>query len=174
MFNDDARFNFYVHMASDWGGERVEDFGDEMLSENQYQDIIKSVLKYGIQINHDSHLAHLNYQGSICYASRKNSIVIGSDGLLYKCTGDFEFEKNQVGMLTEKGEMQYNENYSLWLGGLHESDEKCKNCFFSACCLSNNCPAVRVRGLKNETCSFEKEHLGLFLELFDKNLFSSL
>lgn len=173
-FNDDARFNFYIHMASDWGGERVSAFSNEILSESQYRDIIRSIINYGIQLNYDSHYSHLNYQSCICYASRRNSIVIGSDATLYKCTGDFEFEKNNVGKLTLNGELQYNQNYDLWLGGIHEVEDKCKNCFYGACCLSNNCPAVRVRELSNDTCSFEKENLGLFLELFSKNHFSVL
>lgn len=145
-----------------------------MLAKKQYRNIIKSILQYGKKINLTSHFSHLNYQGCVCYASRKNSIVIGSDGTLYKCTGDFEFEKNKVGTLTHNGVLQYNKNYILWLGGINERDSKCDNCFYSACCLSNNCPAVRVRGLSNEVCSFEKEHLGLFLELFNKNLFFKL
>ena len=173
-FNDDARFNLYAHIASDWGGERVKNFSNEMLAEKQYSEILKAILAFGIPINHASHFSHLNYQGCVCYACRKNSIVIGSDGKLYKCTGDFEFEKNKVGLLEHNGTMRYNENYVLWLGGIQEPESKCENCFYSACCLSNNCPAVRVRGLSNDTCSFEKEHMGLFLELFDKNLFSVL
>ncbi len=173
-FNNDSRFNFYIHKASNWGGDRVNSFSDDMLSENQYRDIIKSIIKYGIKINHASHFSHLNYQGCVCYASRKNSIVIGSDGILYKCTGDFEFEKNIVGLLNQDGILQYNRNLLLWLGGLHESENKCDNCFFCACCLSNNCPAVRVKGISNNTCSFEKEHLGLFLELFNEELFLDL
>lgn len=173
-FNDDSRFEFYIHMASDWGGERVEEFSDQMLSKSQYRDIINAVKRYGVSINYNTHFSHLNYQGCVCYASRKNSIVIGTDGTLYKCTGDFEFEKNKVGILTEDGILQYNKNYTLWLGGVHKSNAKCNNCFYSACCLSNNCPAVRVRGLPNEVCSFEKEHLGIFLELFDKRAFSIL
>lgn len=173
-FNSDSRFNYYIHMASNWGGDRVNSFSNEMLSQKQYQDIIKSIVKYGVKINHSTHFSHLNYQGCICYASRKNSIVIGSDGILYKCTGDFEYEKNIVGSLTEDGILQYNENLILWFGGLSEYESKCDTCYFGACCLSNNCPAVRVRGLPNEICSFEKENLGLFLELFDKSTFTLL
>lgn len=173
-FNDDRRFNFYIHMASDWGGDRVHAFSGEMLSNNQYREILKAILRHGIQINYTSHFSHLNYYGCICYACRKNSIVIGSDGTLYKCTGDFEFEKNKVGILVKNGSLQYNDYYMQWLGGIWKDEEKCENCFYSACCLSNNCPAIRIKELKNETCSFEKENMGLFLELFNKSLFCEL
>lgn len=170
-FNNDSRFNLYIHMASDWGGERVGDFCGEMLSYGQYHEILNRIKKYGVRLNHDSHLSHLNYRGCVCYASRKNSVVIGSDGTLYKCTGDFEFDKNKVGILEKDGTLNYNDNLNLWLGGIHALDKKCDSCYYSACCLSNSCPAVRVRGLSNDSCSFEKEHMGLFLELFDEKLF---
>lgn len=173
-FNDDARFNFYIHMASNWGGDRISSFSNEMLSKPRYRDIIKSIISHGVQLNYATHLSHLNYQNCVCYATRKNSIVIGSDGTLYKCTGDFEFEKNNVGNLTNNGELQYNQNYNLWIGGVYNIEEKCNNCFYSACCLSNNCPAVRVKKLTDNTCSFEKENLSLFLELFNKKHFSIL
>ena len=167
-FGNDNRFNFYIHIASDWGGERIAAFNEEMLSKNQYRDILNHILKSGYSLNLSTHFSHLNYKNCICYASQKNSVVIGSDATLYKCTGDFEYEKNKVGILMQNGNMQYNNNFELWIGGLHNNDKKCDNCFFSGCCLSNNCPAVRVRGLPNDICSFEKEHLGLFMELFDK------
>ena len=173
-FNDDARFSFYIHMASDWGGERVCSFSNEMLSKSQYRNIISSIINHRIQLNYTSHYSHLNYQSCMCYASRRNSIVIGSDAKVYKCTGDFEFEENNVGKITLNGKLQYNQNYYLWLGGINDVEDKCKNCFYGACCLSNNCPAVRVRGLSHDTCSFEKENLGLFLQLFNKNHFSVL
>lgn len=97
------------------GGDRVDAFSEEMMSKNQYIDILKAIIQYGIKLNHTSHFSHLNYQGYICYASKKNSIVIGSDATLYKCTGDFEYEKNHVGVLTPDGQMKYNEkrNYTL-------------------------------------------------------------
>lgn len=170
-FGKDKRFNFYIHMASDWGGSNVKAFNQELLAWQQYRDIISEILQYSKMINFDTHLSHLDYQGCTCYASKKNSVVIGSDGTLYKCTGDFEFEQNKVGKITLDGRMDFNENYYLWIGGMCACDKKCDNCYYSACCLSNNCPAVRVRGLNNDVCSFEKEHMGLFLELFDEKLF---
>lgn len=173
-FGKDKRFNFYIHIASDWGGDSVEAFSDELLSKEQYRNILKCIMKYSSKMNFDTHFSHLSHQGCICYAAKRNSLVVGSDATLYKCTGDFEYEKNKVGMLLKNGDINLNQNYYLWLGGLKNDNFKCQECYYSACCLSNNCPAVRVRGLENDVCSFEKEHMGSFLELFNKSNFGVL
>ena len=173
-FGDDPRFTFYVHMASNWGGERVSSFSNEIMNRTQYRELLNKIKQSQYDLNVSAHCSHINYTGCVCYASKKNSIVIGSDGILYKCTGDFEFDKNKVGHLTDRGNLELNNNYYLWLSGLQEMDLKCKSCFYGACCLSMNCPAVKVRELKNDSCSFEKENLGMFLELFDENKFLSV
>jgi uncharacterized protein len=101
-------------------------------------------------------------------------VVIGSDGVLYKCTADFTFEQNKVGVITLSGDLEFNDNHYLWLTGIHEFDKKCQACFFGACCLSLVCPAARIRGSEDKTCSFEKNNLGLFLELFNREHFNTL
>lgn len=171
-FSDDPRFSFYIHMASDWGGERVGDFSNEMISVMEYSGLLRKIRSTNIKFNLSSHCSHMNCGGCVCYASKKNSIVIGSDGILYKCTGDFEFEKNKVGVIESNGFMKLNENYYAWLiGDQLKQAIKCQNCFYSACCLSMNCPAVRVRGLDSDICSFEKENLGTFLDMLDDKFF---
>jgi uncharacterized protein len=176
-FGDDPRFNIYMHMASDWGGERVHDFADEMMGYDKYQDILNNVKRFDLSLNRPLNLglhhSNLDCGSSFCYAGKKNSIVIGSDGLLYKCTADFIYEKNIVGRIDERGELLLNENYSLWLAP-HETPKKCETCFYGACCLSMSCPALGVRGMESDICSFEKANMGLFLELFDRQLFAVL
>jgi uncharacterized protein len=171
-FGNDPRFSVYVHMASDWGGERVNEIRDVMLEENGYGEILKAIQGQNIQLNYGIHYSFLEGENRACYASRKNSVVIGSDGTLYKCTGDFTFEKNKVGALTFSGELRFNENYNLWLSAIHAGDKKCGQCFFGACCLYMACPANRIRGLDGGMCSFEKENMGLFLELFSSDRFA--
>jgi uncharacterized protein len=171
-FGDDSRFSIYIHMASDWGGEKVKDFSGEMLAQSQYNDILESIKRLKISLNYQLHYTHLNLGGGVCYASKKNSVVIGSDGILYKCTSNFTYDKNKVGMLSSSGDLKFNENYYLWLGGIHTVAKKCEKCYYGACCLSMNCLAARIKALDNRGCSFEKENMGLFLELFGKEYFS--
>jgi uncharacterized protein len=173
-FGNDPRFSVYVHMASDWGGERVKEIRADILTDNNYMEILKSILQINNQLNYGLHYSRIDAGSCVCYASRKNSVIIGSDGALYKCSGDFIFEQNRVGILTSFGELQFNKNYYLWIDGIHEIAEKCKLCFFGGCCLSMYCPVIRVKGLDGDTCSFEKDNLGLFLELFKKEYFAVL
>jgi uncharacterized protein len=176
-FGDDPRFSIYMHMASDWGGERVQAFSSEMMEHGRYRDILNNVKKIELPLNRplnlDLHHSNLDCGTSFCYAGKKNSIVIGSDGLLYKCTADFIYEKNIVGRINERGDLLLNDNYYLWLAP-HEAPAKCETCFYGACCLSMSCPALRVRGEESDVCSFEKDNMGLFLELFDRRLFAVL
>jgi uncharacterized protein len=174
-FGNDPRFSIYVHIASDWGGERVKELDNVLLTEkNAYTEILKSIQRQNIQLNYTLHYSFLGGKNRVCYAARKNSVVIGSDGILYKCTADFTFEQNKVGAITFSGDLEFNDNHYLWLSGIHEVDKKCQTCFFGACCLSMGCPAVRVKGSKNGNCSFEKNNLGLFLELFNREHFNTL
>jgi uncharacterized protein len=176
-FGDDPRFSMYMHIASDWGGDRVQGFTDEIMGYDQYKDILNNVKRTELSLNRalnlGLHHGNLDCGTSFCYAGKKNSIVIGSDGLLYKCTADFTFEKNIVGRINEQGELLLNDNYSLWLAP-HETPKKCTSCFYGACCLSMTCPALDVRGTESDVCSFEKNNMGLFLELFDRQLFAVL
>jgi uncharacterized protein len=173
-FGNDPRFSVYVHMASDWGGERIKDFLEEMVTAADYNEILKKIQKQNVQLNYRLHYTFLDGDNRVCYAARKNSVVIGSDGTIYKCTSDFTFEQNKVGALTFSGELQLNDNYYLWIDAIHNIDKKCKSCFYGGCCLSMDCPAVRVKGLDTGICSFEKDNLGLFLELFDKKYFAAV
>jgi uncharacterized protein len=171
-FGSDPRFSMYAHMASDWGGERVKEMSDVMLADSDYKEILKSIQKQNISLNYGLHYSRLESEKCVCYAACKNAIVVGSNGTLYKCTNDFTFEQNKVGTLIITGEFQLNENYYLWLSGSYKVAEKCEHCFYSACCLSMACPAVRIKGYDSSICSFEKDNMSLFLELFSKDQFA--
>jgi uncharacterized protein len=171
-FGNDPRFSIYVQMASDWGGEQVKDFVGEIVKKGEYQNILKIIQRQKKPLQYGIHNAFLNAESRICYAARKNSVVIGTDGIIYKCTNDFTNEQNKVGLLTYSGEILFNENHYLWLSGIREITEKCKTCFFSGCCLSMCCPAAGVKGLDSDSCPFEKDNIGLLLELFEKELFN--
>jgi uncharacterized protein len=172
-FGDDQRFGVYINLASDWGGERVKEFSDNLLSHSYYRQILKNIQRLNVKLNYGLHRVRFGWKDTVCYAARKNAVVIGSDGFLYKCTSDFTYEKNKVGILATNGELKYNENYHLWLSGLYPVNKKCGECFYSACCLFMTCPAVRVKGSADITaCPIEKENAGLLLELFDNTQFA--
>ena len=66
----------------------------------------------------DFYKMNLQPNGSEYYAANPDSYVIGSDGMIYKCTVAFNNPYNHVGWLKENGEMEiYEDHLSLWLSG---------------------------------------------------------
>lgn len=64
---------------------------------------------------------------STCYADKENSIVINYDGNIFKCTAqDFKPEASE-GILTENGNIIYNERYIQRMKSRY-SNEKCLEC----------------------------------------------
>ena len=172
-FGEDQRFSLFIQTVSDWGGDRVADFYDEIITPS-HEKILKKLKEHGLCLNMPGHCYGLDCSASICYAAKVGSIVIGSDGTLYKCTRDFEMPENKVGVLTLDGELQLNENWQLWLNRVAQKMPKCENCFYEANCLRAVCPYSMVSGGKEIFCSPEKVNLGDFLEAFNSSLFTIL
>lgn len=172
-FGDDQHFSLFIQTVSDWGGERIEIFSNEII-EPCHAVVLKKLKEHNIKLNLAGHCYGLDYAASICYASKKENVVIGSDGTLYKCTRDFEWEKNKIGHITDDGKLIFNENYYLWLGKSGEPKPKCKDCFYEANCMRATCPYVLVSGFDESFCPPEKEYMGLFIENFNENLFKEM
>lgn len=63
-----------------------------------------------------------NTKPYICYASRPNSLMIRANGSLGKCTVASNNERNNIGMITESGEIVINDNLQNWIQGLETLD----------------------------------------------------
>lgn len=95
--------------------------------------------------NFDFYKQYLRPGGSECYASSPSSCVIGSDGMIYKCTVAFNNPMNHVGDILENGEMVIDEEkWSLWVTGGVNEDASCTKCFFRPSCQGNACPLERI------------------------------
>ena len=170
-FGDDPRFSLFIQTVSDWGGERVASFHDEIILPSHAK-VLNKLKEHEICLNMPGHCYGLDCSASICYAAKMSSVVIGSDGILYKCTRDFEMAENQVGVLTPEGDLCLNDNWQLWLNRVAPKSEKCEGCFYEANCLRAVCPYGLVAGGKEIFCSPEKVNMGAFLEAFNTNLFT--
>ncbi|WP_195257811.1 radical SAM/SPASM domain-containing protein [Bacillus paralicheniformis] len=107
--------------------------------------------------------------GSECYASNPNSYVIGSDGMVYKCTVAFNNPLNHVGDIKENGEMElYEERLSLWLSGGANEDPNCTKCYFRPACQGNACPLERIEAEKTP-CPPIKQNLKRYLNLVEED-----
>ena len=82
----------------------------------------------------------LQPHGSVCYAGKETSMVVGSDGRLYKCTVAFTDPRNHVGWLRPGGILEIDRpKWDRWVKPVSPSG-KCGSCTFAAACQSRACP----------------------------------
>ncbi len=90
-------------------------------------------------------LNQLQPGGAVCYAARKNSLVIGADGQLYKCTVALDDTLNKVGTILPNGTLDLDrDKLALWLYSSQE-DTTCSQCYFNAACQGAACPLHRMQ-----------------------------
>ncbi|MDR0299275.1 MAG: radical SAM protein [Streptococcaceae bacterium] len=166
-FYEDRRFSFFFRPAGDWGGERVKEIGSKLIKSLDlfYEGIIKASEKYPMNF---SIYGALLMDGR-CNSSKKNYYVIGSSGLVYKCTVLFERPENRIGVLTKDGKMLINqEKHTKWIFGNEESWMKsCDNCPFTYSCFDRTCPAKGWILTERGRCGYEKSAMTSILYLLD-------
>lgn len=108
--------------------------------------------------------------GSECYAALPGSFVIGSDGMVYKCTVAFNNPLNHVGNIYEDGEMEiYEDRLFLWLSGGANEDSACTSCYFRPSCQGNACPLERIEANKTP-CPPVKRNIKRYLDIIEEDL----
>jgi uncharacterized protein len=102
-----------------------------------------------------------------CYASKANSLVIGSDGNLYKCTVAFENPQNLVGKLHADGTLEIDDDrFALWTAASdYRDDSDCRKCFYVPSCLGASCPLVRIEQ-GQRPCPSDKLNIGDTMQLY--------
>ncbi|HEY0383050.1 MAG TPA: radical SAM protein [Candidatus Elarobacter sp.] len=82
---------------------------------------------------------------AMCYAGKMNSLVVGSDGALYKCTVAFDDPRNKVGRILDNGDLSIDvDRMSLWVAQDYRTDTGCQKCFYAPACMGSACPLVRI------------------------------
>lgn len=146
-FGDDNRFYSHLHATSNWGGDSVKTIENTFCTSKDIISAINIGVDKGVNITplYDDML-----KDTVCYASKKNNFIIGSDGIIYKCTIAFEDEENHVGVLTENGIMNLDEDkLSTWVTGHETTDPGCQSCFFRPSCQGATCPLTRLYTAKS-------------------------
>lgn len=141
----DPRFSLDFHPVGLWGGpnDSVMDVCDADSAEVIKVGLIDKALSHGFSdtVLKESLMPH----GSICYAGKESSIVVGSDGTVYKCTVAFHDPRNHVGRITGEGELVVDPAlWNLWTKLDGKADGKCGTCSFSPACQSRACPLVAI------------------------------
>ena len=174
LFSDDARFSFSFQKAADWGGNRVQNMSDNLIDNDFFMELLNKISQYKNKLDISPHSALMNGKTCVCYANKRYSFVIGSDGTIYKCTGDFKLPQNNIGYLQD-GKMIIDSNkHAKWLCRNNRNYKNCDTCFYSGACLVGSCPASFIKEEKTGLCLYEKSFINCYLELFDRRYFNKI
>lgn len=133
----DKRFNLFLKLVGDYGGDRVKNISEQLCDLNDLDDAIAYCKKNGINMYES---APLGIGGNVCYASKNSSWVIGADGKIYKCTVALYDDANHVGNVGENGKFEiFEDKLKLWTGSCKEHGFPCSNCVNSPICLYSIC-----------------------------------
>ncbi|PHF65992.1 MULTISPECIES: radical SAM/SPASM domain-containing protein [Priestia] len=158
-FAGDSRFNVFFRPVGKWGGEN-----DESLDVCEGREANNVMLDADLKaVKHDLPVVSLNEfiqpLGSVCYAAKPNSFVIGANGTLYKCTVALESDFNKIGKIKKNGELDIDyDKFALWVLGGADEDPHCQKCFFRPSCHGAACPLVRIES-GERPCPKEKESI---------------
>lgn len=113
----------------------------------------------------------------LCYADQRNNAVLNYDGRVYVCTAR-NFGENHVGILSENGDIAFNERYEQRFSVKYKSDT-CKRCkIFPTCmqgcsqdvleykdinqCVRDNSPHAIEKVVKERVCRILPQARGMF------------
>lgn len=160
-FGNDKRFNFIWKLA--WNPKNEED--SIYMNPMAIKQILLESNKRSLDISPIRQ--QITKYGSICYASNKNSFVIGVDGKIYKCTIHFEEDINCVGSLTNDGNMELDEDkFRFWTEQKVENTKQCMNCSYYPFCMGISCMASEIHSNKKEACHDLKDYINNFVSCF--------
>lgn len=160
LFGDDPRFKVYFRPVGCMGGENDLNLPvcDERTKDRSIWAFNEQAIAEGLTVS--SFISDILLPtGAVCYAAKPNSLIVGSDGMLYKCSVALEQDNNRLGRIYEDGTMDLDvDKLALWTTSGEETDEKCQACFFRPACQGNHCPLYRMR-TGNRPCSYEKRQI---------------
>jgi len=170
-FGEDERFQILIRPVGRWGGPQDDHIPvcDRTAADRHLWELTHYGLEQGLALSAtiaDSLLP----SGAVCYAAKPNSLVIGSDGRLYKCSVALDDESNRVGQLHQDGSLDLDmDKISRWTDSGEDRDTVCQACYFRPACQGNHCPLYRMR-TGRRPCPHEKRKIKQVLNLLWKNI----
>lgn len=122
---------------------------NEALSKLLY-DVKSTFYRYGY------HVEDSRGQKGMCYADKKNSIVINYDGTVYKCTARKFNDKTCIGQLNTDGSISYNNNF-LQIKDCKYKSSVCKDCIIFPICMQT-CSQNVVEAADPTACVADNSH----------------
>lgn len=166
-------FSLEWRFAVDMGGKRVNEIKKEFIKNENYA---KKLLGYQSDamnrgLYFTSGISILKPAGVVCYACKKSSYIVGSDGAIYKCTDAFHLDTGVVGMLVDDGEMKLDPDKEAYWTEMTKSKEvsKCVNCNVRPICLASNCSLRRHRNNEAAMCPEIKYSLEEYIKFYSKD-----
>jgi len=162
IFGEDKRFDFNFHNIGDWGETCID-----VINNNVALDFSELAVELGGKS--EGILWNL-MPNTYCYAGKKNNYIIGTDGLVYKCTVLLYDERNIIGKLFN-GKLDIDhKKEAIWTE--EKLTNKCNDCSIAISCLNKTCPASTLETVV-PNCVFTRKDLVRMLNLMDKqNLFT--
>ena len=143
-FGNDERFNVRFAITGKYTGLVNDNFENKLMkSEDIYECLEEHNIYENDKINLTDYERFFTPMNLICYASRKNSYIVGSDLTLYKCTIHFDKEENNIGKILKNGKLSLNHDlHNRWylIDDLQNIEKRCIECFYFPCCLGISCP----------------------------------
>lgn len=145
-FGNDRRFGLYFRPIGKYGGPNDENIEvcEPRIAKIIEMELSKKYAKVGYL---DKLLKKsLQARGQVCYAANESSMVIGSDGTLYKCSVSFEDPNNHVGKLLPDGNLEINQTrWDLWVTNKTIDCGACNSCPVYPLCQSKYCPRDSIK-----------------------------
>lgn len=133
-FKDDKRFKFFWQLVGDYGYVKEESVRDLFGQTKDYKWLIENYTDWFI----NSHTASLyGPDGGVCYAFKRNSVVIDANGNIRKCTCDLDEKANWFGVI---GQVFDKEKHEAWLNERAITPESsCYRCKKRPLCHNRQC-----------------------------------
>ena len=133
-FVEDKRFKFFWQMVGDYGYVREEGVRELFGSTTDYKWLIENYTDWFIN---SITVSLYGPDGGVCYALKRNSILIDANGNIRKCTCDLDENENWFGT-TQTG--SDTEQHEKWMNKRAiASDSHCYNCKKRPMCHNRQC-----------------------------------
>jgi uncharacterized protein len=141
LFGGDPRFGLYMRPIGKWGGPNDSQLSVCDPKESKLIETRLTTDYAGLGALDKVVKTALNPHGRVCYASKPSSVIVGPDGTIYKCSVAFDDIRNQVGRLTESGELELNQSrWDLWVSNGTKDMTRCHACTYGPTCQGRSCP----------------------------------
>lgn len=158
LFGEDMRFQFFIREVADYGGARVKSLYPKMM--DSLQDVYRLLSDLGSKSSFYAHFSDLSVGGYTCAAKKQNKYTIGCLGAVCKC--DEDLESFPLGRLDADGCMNLDEVSGAEWSGIRNISGKCDDCFFSCCCMMEQCPLQRYD--RNGVCGVNFTEIDALIE----------